>query len=46
MFSVGSYIRVWTHTSFYYIILFSRLIYDLGMSEWLSPLAPSWYRES
>jgi hypothetical protein len=33
-------------TLFYYIILFSRLIWDLGMSEGFSPLTPSWYRES
>jgi hypothetical protein len=31
---------------FYYIILFSWLIWDLGMSEEISPLAPGWYRES
>jgi hypothetical protein len=38
VFSVGDYIRVWI--LLYY--LFSRLIWDLSMSEGLSPLTISW----
>jgi hypothetical protein len=45
VFSVGGHIRVWI-LLYFYIILFSRLIWDPGMSEGLSLLAPDWYRES
>jgi hypothetical protein len=46
VFNVGGHIWVWIIFYFYYIILFSRLIWDLGMYEGLSPLALGWYRES
>jgi hypothetical protein len=46
IFSVGDHIRVWILLCFYYIILFSRFIWDLSMPKGLYPLAPSWYRES
>jgi hypothetical protein len=45
VFSMGGHIRVWI-LLYFYIILFSHLIWDLGMSEGFSPLAPGWYRES
>jgi hypothetical protein len=45
VFSVDGHIRVWILLHFY-IISFSRLIWDPGLSQGLSPLAPGWYRES
>jgi hypothetical protein len=44
VFNVSGHIRVWS--LLYFIILFSRLIWDLDISEELFPLAPDWYRES
>jgi hypothetical protein len=46
VFSVNDHIWVWILFYFYSIILFSRLIWDLGMFEGLSLLAPGWYKES